>query len=81
MENTLRQYAVFRAPGHVLVGIEPDGFNVIQLAKDYGSGTYEIALFIGDKMAASYINQVVDDKLGPPKKTEPMPETTLPSTK
>ena len=78
MENTLKQYAIFRSPGRVLVGIEPDGFNVIQLAKEYGSGTYEIAMFIGDKVQASCLHQVVDERLGPPKKTEPMPEGMLP---
>lgn len=77
MESKLKQYAVFRMPGSVLVGIEQDGFNVIQLAKEYGSGTYKIEMFLGNKMEAVY-HQVVDDRLGPPKKTEPMPETLLP---
>lgn len=81
MESTLKQYAVFRAQGRVLVGIEPDGFNVIKLAKEYGSGTYEIAMFVGDKMEANYLHQVVDERLGPPKKTEPLPEGMLPSAK
>lgn len=80
MENMLKQYAIFRAPGRVLVGIEPDGFNVIQLAKEYGSGTYEIEMFIGNKVAAIHF-QVVDDRLGPPKKTGPLPEGMLPSAK
>lgn len=75
----MKQYAVFRMPSRVLVGIEQDGFTVIHLAKEYGSGTYEIDLFNGNKLAASY-HQVVDDRLGPPKKTEPMPQTLLPPT-
>lgn len=78
VENALKQYAVFRMPGRVLVGIEQDGFTVIQLAKEYGSGTYVIDLFKGNKLEASY-HQVVDDRLGSPKKTEPMSEGALPS--
>jgi hypothetical protein len=69
--NILQQYAVLREPNHVLVGIEPEGFNIIQLAEKYGSGNYTIALFHDGKLFHSY-NQVVDDRLGPPKKTEPI---------
>ncbi len=74
MENNLKQYAVFRMPQRILVGIEKDGFTVIKLAQDYGSGTYEVEMFIGNKMEALY-HQVVDERLGVPKKIEPVPNT------
>lgn len=76
----VKKYAVFREPGRVLVGIEPDTFNVTLLAEQYGSGTYEIDVFNEGKVTASF-HQVVDDRLGPPKKVEPLPEDLLPSTK
>ena len=31
-----KQYAVFREPTHVLVGVEGEGFNVIRLSEEYG---------------------------------------------
>lgn len=74
----LKQFAVFRKPDNVLVGVEPDTFNVIKLAETYGSGTYGIARFENGKEVVRY-HQVVDEKLGPPKKIEPLPASMLPS--
>lgn len=74
-----RKYAVFREPGRVLVGIEPAPFTVIKLAEIYGSGEYQVALFEGAKLLAVY-RQLVDDRLGPPKKTAPVPESALPGS-
>lgn len=75
----LRQFAVFRQPDNVLVGVEPPSFNVIQLAESYGSGTYDIAIF-EDGKEVRRAHQIVDERLGAPKKTEPLPESALPRT-
>lgn len=74
----MKRFAIFREPNRVLVGIEPETFNVIQLAERYGSGSYLVLVFLDGKVVAEH-NQVVDEKLGPPKKTEPLPEGALPS--
>lgn len=76
----VKKYVIFRQPNHVLVGIEPAPFTVIQLAEIYGSGEYQVELFEDRTMVACY-HQVVDDRLGPPKKIEPLPEGALPSSK
>lgn len=73
----LRQFAVFRQPDNVLVGVEPATFSVIRLAEDYGSGTYDIAIF-EDGKEVRRAHQIVHEKLGPPKKTLPVPESSLP---
>jgi hypothetical protein len=80
MGNVLKRFAVFREPDHVLVGVESETFNVIQLAEIYGSGDYQIARFEDGKEIRRY-RQIVDDRLGAPKKTEPLPESALPITK
>lgn len=77
MENTVKKYAVFRHPNNVLVGIEPDGFTVVKLAEDYGSGTYDVTMFVNGKVEARY-HQIVDDRLGPPKNMDPLPVDALP---
>lgn len=73
----MRQFAIFRQPDNVLVGIEPASFNVIQLAEQYGSGTYDVAIF-EDGKEVHRAHQIVDQRLGPPKKTEPITEGALP---
>lgn len=73
----LRQFAVFRQPDNILVGVEPGTFNVIQLAEDYGAGVYDVAIF-EDGKEVRRAHQIVHEKLGPPKKVEPLPESALP---
>lgn len=73
----MRKFAVFRQPNNILVGVEPSTFNVIQLAEDYGSGTYDVAIF-EDGKEIRRAHQVVHERLGPPKKTEALPDSALP---
>ena len=71
------KYAVFRNPGHVLVGIEKDGFSVITLGEEYGEGDFEVMKFLGSRHEATY-RQVVDRRVGEAKKTKPVPAGNLP---
>lgn len=71
------QYAVFRQPDRVLVGIEPAGFNVIKLAEQYGAGDYQVVLF-KDGQPPRRTYQTVHPRLGPPKKTKALPLSMLP---
>lgn len=72
-----QQYAVFRKPQHVLVGVEEDGFNVIRLGEEYGEGAYKILRFVNGRLEAEY-SQTVDARLGVPKKTDALPDSALP---
>ncbi len=71
------KYAVFRDPGHVLVGIEREGFTVITLGEEYGEGTYEVMKFYGTRHQATF-RQVVDRRVGEAKHTKPVPGGKLP---
>lgn len=73
-----KQYAVFREPGHVLVGVEGADFNVVRLGEEYGSGDYEVGIF-QDGRHVRQVHQVVGGGLGPPRKTDELPESALPS--
>ena len=72
-----KQFAVFREPKHVLVGVEGDGFNVVRLGEEYGEGEYNILRFVNGRLDGNY-SQIVDARLGPPKKTDELPASALP---
>lgn len=74
----MKQFAVFRQPNSILVGVESATFNVAQLGERYGQGVYDIARFEDGKEIARY-HQVVGPTLGTPKNTEEIPESALPS--
>jgi len=61
MTNVRKEFIVSTSDGTKLLGVHPDGFNVIELAMKYGQGTYQVAEFHDGKEFRRYHQTIAPD--------------------